>query len=286
MLSSARKVWRRLPWAVAVTKEQAPSGNPVTQDTRNPLTRFRGDFNGVAGFLMPETEVVWDYLLSVQNQMNVVGDLFEIGVYKGRSAYLASLYLKDGETIILVDINDMTDVASQIGAMRRKYVTYVGNSSCINLNTLREWRGTVRWFHIDGDHSGFSTANDLALAASFLGDKGIISVDDFMNWQYPQLCGEVFRFLFGNPTFKMVLSGCNKCYIVRSKDYALYESLIRKYLAGHLRGWDAQVVVAKTSYAHDLGCWTVTPRRSFASGAGVGDRLVFGRDEDPDDIPF
>lgn len=275
MFGTARKVWRRLLW---VTNPRPPLGNPLLQDASNPLTRFRAEFNGVAGWLHPEAEYIWNYLLSLQNQMNVAGNLFEIGVYRGRSAYLASLYMKGGETIILVDDSDITDVARRIGAMGWKCVTRKGNSSCINLNTLRKWRGTVRWFHIDGDHSGFSTANDLALAASFLGDKGIISVDDFMSERYPQLCGEVFRFLFSNPTFKMVLSGCNKCYIVRSKDYALYESHIREDLARHLRDWEARVVVAKTSYAHDLGCWTVT--------CGVGDRLVYGRDGDLDDIPF
>ena len=87
------------------------SDPPPPRGTSDPLNRFRDEFSDVPGFLMPESEVVWDYLLSAQNQMGVIGDPLEIDVFEGRSEYLASLYMKRGETIVLVDISDPAGVA-------------------------------------------------------------------------------------------------------------------------------------------------------------------------------
>lgn len=249
-----------------------------TNKAEGVLTRFREEFADVEGMLMPSTEVVWDFLLGMQNKLGMAGNAFEIGVYKGRTAFLAALYLKKGEKILLADIANVSAVGARLTAMGVENLVYEGKSSNINLNVFREYRGTVRWFHIDGDHSGFATSTDLALAASFLGDRGIICVDDFMNEIYPQLCAEVYRFLFQNPTFKMLLSGRGKCYIVRSEDYATYESYIREGLALHTKLWEAGIVVSKTSYAHDMGCWTVSP--------GQSDGINRGRDAAPTDVPF
>jgi hypothetical protein len=242
------------------------------------LTRFRREFRDVEGLIIPATEVVWDFLLGMQNKLGMTGNAFEIGVYRGRTAFLAALYLKEGEKILLADIESISAVGARLTAMGVENHIFEGKSSNINLNIFREYRGTVRWFHIDGDHSGYATANDLALAASFLGDRGVICVDDFMNEIYPQLCAEVYRFLFQNPTFKMLLSGRGKCYIVRSEDYATYESYIREGLAAHAKTWKAGIIVSRTSYAHDMGSWTVSD--------GQSDGINYGRDSAPTDIPF
>ncbi len=47
------------------------------------LTRYANTYGAVEGFMMPETTVIWDFLLAAQRKMNVVGDFLEIGVFKG-----------------------------------------------------------------------------------------------------------------------------------------------------------------------------------------------------------
>jgi hypothetical protein len=76
----------------------------------------------------------------------------------------------------------------------------------------------------------------------------------------------------------MFLCGGNKAYVCRSEHYALYEGLVRKYLAQHLRGAGVSVTLAKTSYVHDGGCFAIEPRNL--------DRDMIGLDHDQDQIVF
>jgi hypothetical protein len=133
--------------------------------------------------------------------------------------------------------------------------------------------------HIDGDHAGYSVMNDLRVGERFLCERGVICVDDFFSWRYPQLTAAVYKFLLDTaPLYRMVLCGGEKCYIVRASDYVIYEALIRKYLAGHLRGCGLQVTIDKSGHTHDGGC--------FSFGATWNGVDYQGTDADPADIPF
>lgn len=58
----------------------------------------------------------------------------------------------------------------------------------------------------------------------------------------------------------MVLCGMNKCYIVHSEAYPIYENLIRKYMAQHFLANGFNLTIPKMGYAHDMGCFSVEPR--------------------------
>jgi hypothetical protein len=238
-----------------------------------PLERFRVEFSDVEGFPLLEAEVIWDFLLNAQRNMRTRGHMMEIGVYKGRTAYLAALYLAPGEKIVLVDVNPIAHIGGRIG---EQAVCIVDKSSNLAAADLSPFLGRVRWFHIDGDHSGYSVANDLALAERFLSELGVIVVDDFFNWRYPQIAAEVYRFLFARPQYKMLLCGFNKCYLVRAEDYAFYESLIRKFLPAVFAG--QKVTISRSTYAHDMGSWSIAKDE--------GPRPVMGLDSDLSDVPF
>ena len=245
----------------------------------NHFDRYKRDFSSIEGFFTEEAQAVWDFLFSEQAIMNVAGDFVEIGVYRGKSAILGSLYLRPDETAVLVDINDPVNAEKIILSLRGpKVAKFVGKSREFPRSQLFRDIYPVRWFHIDGDHSGFSTTTDLEIAAHMLGEQGLICVDDFFNPRYPQLAASVFRFLFSRPTFKLLLCGANKAFICHASDYALYEDLIRRKLAKHMKLLGMSVTLAKTSYAHDFGCFAIEPRWM--------DRDNIGRDEDFDDIPF
>jgi hypothetical protein len=109
--------------------------------------------------------------------------------------------------------------------------------------------------------------------------RGVICVDDFFSGRYPQVTAAVYKFLFDTaPLYRMVLCGAGKCYLVRSADYTLYEGLIRKHLAGHLRGRGQSVTIHKSTYAYDMGCFSIDPR-----GPNMDYR---GRDSGTSNIPF
>lgn len=145
---------------------------------------------------------------------------------------------------------------------------------------LRDGVGRFRWCHIDGDHTGYSTAEDLHTCAHLVSERGLICVDDFFNFKYPQLTAAVYDFLIANPLrFRMLFCGFNKCYICRAPDYAAYEKDIRENLFGHLREHGLKTQLFKTSYSFDSGCFSVHPH---SSPTGYD---VHGMDEDPTFVP-
>jgi hypothetical protein len=246
----------------------------------SPLEVYRQRFAGVHGFFMAEAIAIWDFLLTAQRNNSVNGNFFEIGVLEGKSAGLGAAHLVDDELCILIDINEIPQVAQSLREMSVKAVVKAGRRSDdpTVANELREYEGTVRWFHIDGAHDGYTTTADLRLAGRFLANRGIICVDDFLSPRYPQLTAAVYRFLFDNPIYRMFLCGMNKAYIARAADYAFYEGILRHGLPKHLKESGYAVTLAKTSYAHDDGCFAVIER--------VSDFDIYGRDEDPADVPL
>ena len=243
------------------------------------LERYQREFAEIEGWFLPEAQAAWDFLLLQQAAMGVRGDFIEIGVWQGKSALLGALHLRSDETAILVDIQELRDVEERIKSLAGPRVSsFVGKSSEFRRSRLFQEVSHCRWFHIEGDHSGFSTATDLEIAAHVVGDRGVICVDDFFSPRYPQLTAAVYRFLFATPTFRLFLCGTNKAFMCYAADYALYEGLIRKYLAGHMAGAGLSVTISKSSYAHDMGCFSIIARDK--------DRDLLGRDEDIDEIVF
>ena len=243
------------------------------------LQRYRSEFGDVEGFFVPEAQAAWDFLLGCQNDMRVPGSFVEIGVWKGKSAYLGALHCSKENRIGLVDIQDIGSVSERIKALNGAAVsTFIGKSIAFAQSSIVRELGPARWFHIDGDHTGYATTTDLATATSMLGDQGISVVDDFFNPRYPQLTGAVYHWLFANSDLKMFLCGGNKAYICRAEHYALYEGLVRKFLAQHLRAAGVSVTLSKTSFAHDGGCFAIEPRQL--------DRDIIGLDYDQEQIVF
>jgi hypothetical protein len=96
---------------------------------------------------------------------------------------------------------------------------------------------------------------------------------------YPQLNAAIFKFLFDRAfAFKMVLCGMNKCYIVHSDAYPVYEDLIRKYMAYHFLQNGFSLTISKTGYSYDMGCFSVEPR--------IGNFDYIGLDNDVTKIVF
>lgn len=245
-----------------------------------PFAIYRQRFSSVEGFFADGAQAVWDFLLGTQASMAVGGGFMEVGVWKGKSAFLGALHMRRDEPVVLVDIHDVSEVAEEIRTFHpENVVPFTGKSSSFRTSELYEqYRGTIRFFHVDGDHSGFSTYRDIVLASEMVGNHALISVDDFGNMRYPQLHAAIYRFLFARPDFRMVLCGENKAYLCHTDDFALFDALIRDYFVAHAAGLGYQWTLARTSYAHDFGC--------FAIQEPVEGRPLIGRDEDPDDIVF
>jgi hypothetical protein len=193
---------------------------------------------------------------------------------------MGALHAQPAEPIVLVDINDVTEVAEKIRTFHPENVVAVtGRSSSLFRGNpaYGQYRGTMRFFHVDGGHSCFGTYTDILIGSDLAGDRALIAIDDFGNMRYPQLHAAVYKFLFERPDFRMVLCGANKAYLCRTEDFAFYDRLLREGLVDHATALGCACTLVRTSYAHDYGCFSVQPP------AG---RPLVGRDEDPDDVVF
>jgi hypothetical protein len=245
------------------------------------LARYRSSFPDIPGWFTEGAMFAWDFLLGSQTRAGVQGDFFEIGVYKGRSAVLGALHVRPEDWCVLVDINPTPEAAAMIESFHPRNNQYI----CCNSTTARgdarvgEHFRRCRWVHVDGDHRGMSVANDLEVAADLIHENGIICVDDFFSFRYPQLTAATYRFLFDRqPGFQIFFAGSNKCYICRSTAFRQYDDILRRDLLAAAERSDLKQQVNRTSYASDGGCFTMS--------WSEGERRLMGLDEDTNKIVF
>lgn len=224
---------------------------------------------------------VWDFLFRAQTRLGVRGDFFEMGVHKGRSAVLGALYLRPEEWCVLLDMNPVPEAAEMIEtfrAERNKFLCCLSNAAR-ELPTVREHFGSCRWVHIDADHTGAAVTGDLALAADLISDTGIICLDDFFNFRYPQVAGAVYKFLFDRqPEFQLVFASGYKGYVCRSTAFRQYDDVIRNGMADFIEEHGLDLQLNRSSHASDGGCFSLSIR--------MGQQRLVGVDWDPDEIVF
>lgn len=234
------------------------------------------------GFFYTEAAGAWDVILSYQEDSGLPGHLAEIGVYMGKSASLLALHARPKEQLVLVDLGFPSETRELLESLAPKgALVYLEqrSSQAIRVPVASAWPRSFRFIHIDGEHTGEAVINDLRLACAWLGDSGIICLDDFFNPMYPQLTAAVFEFLAAHRhELTLVLCGHNKGYLCRPTASHLYLGLIRSRLVKELaeRGL-REVTVFKTTQASDLNC--------FGIAARFRDLDYYGLDSDPSQLP-
>jgi hypothetical protein len=245
------------------------------------FSHYKSTFNNIPGWCSDQSIFVWDFLFQAQDSLGVQGDFLEIGVYKGKTAVLGALYLRPEDWCVLIDINPVPEAAAYIESFRTDKNKYLCRSS-INAGKateVREHFRRCRWVHIDGDHKGTAVKNDLELAVKLIQDKGIICVDDFFSFRYPQIAAATYKFLFDHdPHFRIFFGGSNKCYICRENAFAAYDGIIRDNLSGAMDSRGITDQINRTSYASDYGCFTISWRE--------GERRFCGLDDNIDKVVF
>jgi hypothetical protein len=199
--------------------------------------------DAVEGWFTFESYCLWNALLPVQPES---GDLVEVGVHKGRSARVLAGHRRAGEQVRLCD----PALSGGVPAGLEDCEILAQRSSLLQLE-----RSTVRWFHIDGEHSGRAVYGDLATADAALAEGGLIALDDFFSPQYPQITEAVYGYLRDHPySLRLVLVGFLKAYLCRPSHYLFYQDFIVRGLPGAMAALGAPVSLCKTSGPED--CFT------------------------------
>ena len=134
---------------------------------------------------------------------------------------------------------------------------------------------TVRWFHIDGEHTGTAVYRELEFANRIVNLDGIVVIDDFFSPRYPANTTEVVRYLEKNPFhFRLLAVAFNKGYFCRPESLARYMDFAVGGLSDALLGYDCKTTLFKTSSAWDTDAIGIT---GFVDAAGT----IAGPDTNP-----
>ena len=170
-------------------------------------------------------------LLAHQTASGVVGQVAEIGVFEGRLLIAMALSLADDEQALAIDHFAWPDPGVRgrfeancgaYGVPTGRLVVHQGDSRLMTPQQLiaAVGGGTIRFFHVDGEHTAEHLTCDLRLAAAVAAPDGIVALDDMLHPGYPILALTVHAFLDANPDWR-VLAIIDREDIVGAAKYLL-----------------------------------------------------------------
>ena len=224
---------------------------------------YHRDYYSLPGWFIKGAAVLWDCLLSFQNQQAINGNFLEIGCWKGKSATCSTMFAADDEYCVFSDriiLPELKDSLSQIRKTKNLFVEGLSSELASN-KQFAELGSNFRWIHIDGEHSGEAITQDLSLAHEMLGELGIISVDDVPSAAYPQLFYAVVEYLSKNPDLTMFACGHNKIYLCRKSAAPTYLHYIRDHLHSEMKRRDFDATIWKSGRPGDLNSFGITNRQ-------------------------
>src|SRR6185503_8230047 len=234
--------------------------------------------DAIPGWFGFHSYALWRCLLDFQAPLK--GDLFEIGVWKGRSASLLASYCKPGEKLYLCDLElDEEAVRSAFASVDvapKDIVALSGPSSTLpgRLDFAAMHR-TVRWMHIDGEHTGPAVYAELELAHRIVQAEGLVVIDDFFSPRYPANTTEALRYMEKNPFhFRLLAVAFNKAYLCRPEALARHMDFLAGRLSDALLGYDCKSTIWKTTGPWDTDAVGIT---GFVDAAGT----IAGPDTNP-----
>ena len=234
--------------------------------------------DAIPGWFMFQSYCVWRALLD--QQARITGDLFEIGVWRGRSASVLASYRKGDEKLYLCDLRLDEEAVHRairsVGAEPTNIVPLSGPSADLPAKLdLQAMHQTVRWLHIDGEHTGTAVYRELELANRIVNNDGIVVIDDFFSPRYPANTTEAVRYLEKNPFhFRLLAVAFNRGYFCRPESLPRYMDYIAGGLSRALQAYDCPSTIFKTTGPWDTDAVGIT---SFMPEAGS----IAGPDNQP-----
>ena len=180
----------------------------------------------VNGYLQSGSSSVICSIFDVQDELKILGNIAEIGVFHGKLFILLCHSIREGERAFAIDVFNSEPYIqgiktpqdrrafSQKNLLRNLKINEIG-ADLTHLITTNSQKLTpfnfkqiidnkeIRLFSIDGDHSREGVRHDLNLAVSSLSKGGIILVDDLFNVLCPSLTEGIIDF-FNNDNTKRV----------------------------------------------------------------------------------
>lgn len=194
------------------------------------------------GWLLQEAAIYTLFLLQLQKDESVTGDIYEIGVFRGKYFAVLNLMRRPGETLLGIDTFDHHSTPQQV---EDSFAAVFGNTQDIRLEQLNSATlaatdvaalmpsGQARFISVDGSHEAPDVAHDLGLAAATLAPGGIVAVDDLLNPVAIGVSEGFYRFALQNPASDTLVpfAFCrNKCFLCRPDMHARYLQATEQFM--------------------------------------------------------
>lgn len=149
-------------------------------------------------------------LMRIQRELGVAGPVAEIGAFEGRFFIALAHALTEGEVALGIDLFDWPNPevidrfranCDRHGVPRERRIVWKADSRTMQPAELLAKLGgrSVRFFHVDGEHSRAALTRDLELATAVLAPEGVIVLDDMLHPGYPTLMVAVQDYLIRHP---------------------------------------------------------------------------------------
>lgn len=205
----------------------------------------RSGKNSVGGWLARCDAELFEALLTVQVERNIVGAVAEIGVHHGKS-FIPMAISNGGQKCYAIDIFGRQDLnidasgsgdkqqflanLQRFGVATDGIVIDQRLSTVVQPADIEAKVGKVRFFHIDGGHHLEAIVNDLYLAEAVMLPEGIVAVDDTFRPEWPEVSMGLFNYLAGKKRDLIPFAvGFNKTYLCERAYAESYRSHLLKH---------------------------------------------------------
>lgn len=202
----------------------------------------------VTGFFTPLDAGMFAALDFAQKGAGIAGDMAEIGVLHGRSAFLLAHLLNEGERIHAIDIFDMYwpntpyNLPDALIGNALKLGMDLTRFNLIKADTTKEadrvvselGAGTARFFHVDGDHRLVNIMADSKIALQVTRSDGVIAFDDVFSYLMPEVTEGIIRSFLGRTDFVPLALSSNKAYFCPPHLKSRYAAYIIECLPNNL----------------------------------------------------
>jgi hypothetical protein len=188
----------------------------------------RTDIDRVPGWFYGIDQLLFCFALEESANQVGLGDLAEIGVYRGKSAILVGAFRRPGETFTVVDLFEepaaddanLDETSAYYSGLTQKQFegTYKhihhdlpsifrGPSDLITQNARL---GTHRFIHIDGSHLYDQVVTDIESSKQLAAPQGFVVLDDFRTEHTPGVAAAAWGSL--NDGFNPIFLSAQKMY--------------------------------------------------------------------------
>jgi hypothetical protein len=151
--------------------------------------------------------------MRLQSENGIAGHVAEIGAFEGRFLIALAHGLVADERAIGIDHFEWPDAGLQdrfekncaLHGPAGRIITLKADSRKLTAEQLLSVAPgkSIRFFHVDGEHTADHLSKDLALAYRATDPKGVICLDDMLHPGYPTLALTVDEFLKTHPEMQV-----------------------------------------------------------------------------------